>query len=241
MAPKTPEERSFMADKPYRELLGSIMYAQTATRPDLSYAVSTLAKYASNPGKEHWVALTHVLRYIKGTLHYKITYGGKHRDLKPTGYVDADYGGDIDNRRSCSGHVFIQAGGPTAWGSQYQATVALSTTEAEYMALTRAMKQILWMHSAMDEIGYPQTKPATLWNDNAGAVALTKNAKNSSRVKHIDIRYHYIRERVADGDIIVQHIASSNNLADIFTKQLPRLSHERQCITLRICDIQEHA
>ena len=239
MAPDTSEDRAFMADKPYRELLGSIMYAQIATRPDLSYAVSTLAKFASNPGRAHWNTLTHVLRYIKGSLDYRITYGGDNKEIQPIGYVDVDYGGDLDSRRSCSGHVFIQAGGPTSWGTQYQPTVALSTTEAEYMALTRAMKQILWMYSAMDEIGYPQPRPGILWNDNAGAVLLSKNTKHNARVKHIDIRYHYIRERISDGDIDVRHIPSTENLADMLTKPLSRVTHEKHCISLRLCDRRE--
>ena len=144
-----------MADKPYRELLGSIMYAQIVTQPDLSYAISTLSKFASNPGCAHWNTLTHVLCYIKGTIEYRITYGRNNKDIRPIGYADTDYGGDLDNRHSCSGHVFVQAGGPTSWGTQNQPTVALSTMEAKYMALTRAMKQILWMYSAMDEVGYP--------------------------------------------------------------------------------------
>lgn len=114
----TDKDRQFMADKPYREALGSIMYAQIAMQPDLSYAVSTLSRFASNPGRPHWTALTHVLQYIKGTLDFRITYGGKgYTNLAPIGYVDADYAGDVDTRRSCSGHVFIQAGGPSAWGS----------------------------------------------------------------------------------------------------------------------------
>ena len=155
-----------MADKPYHELLGSIRYAQIATHPDLSYAVSTLSKFASNPGKTHWNALTHVLWYIRGTLAYKITYDGKYKDLATIRYVDTNYAGDLNHHCSCAQHVFIQAGRPTAWGSQYQPTVTLSTMEAEYMALTRAMKQILWMYAAMDEVGYPQPKPTILYNDN---------------------------------------------------------------------------
>ena len=96
-APQTTEQQVFMADKPYRELLGSIMYAQIATRPDLSYAISTLSKFASNPGKTHWNALTHILHYIRGTLAYKITCGGKCKDLAPIGYVDANYAGDLNH------------------------------------------------------------------------------------------------------------------------------------------------
>jgi hypothetical protein len=226
-----------MKDKPYREVLGSVMYAQIATRPDLSYAVSTLSKFSSDPGKPHWMALMHVLQYIKGTLDYKITYGGSgNTSLTPYGYVDADYGGDRDTRRSCSGHVFFMAGGPVAWGAKYQPTVALSTTEAEYMALTRAAQQILWMYSAMSEVGFPQPKPVRLYGDNAGAIALTKNTKHNARVKHIDIRHHYIRERVDDGDIIVEHIPSADNLADIFTKTLGKVMHNRICVLLRLCE-----
>jgi hypothetical protein len=235
-APSMDEERHYMLDKPYREALGSVMYAQIATRPDLSYAVSTLSKFSSNPGKAHWLALMHVFQYIKGTLHFKIRYGGKETSLTPYGYVDADYGGDRDTCRSCARHVFIQAGGPTAWGAQYQPTVALSTTEAEYMAMTRGAKQLLWMYSTMSEVGFPQPKPALLYADNAGAVALMKNTKHNARVKHIDIRHHYIRERVDEGDIIIKHIPSSNNLTDIFTKPLGKIAHHRLCVLLRLCD-----
>jgi hypothetical protein len=182
----------------------------------------------------------HVLRYIKATLHFKITYGGKgFTDLAPVGYVDADYGGDIDTRRSCAGHVFMQAGGPTAWGSQYQKTVALSTTEAEYMSLARSAKQIKWMYSGMDEVGFPQPRPAVLYNDNNGAVSLTKNTKHNSRVKHIDIRHHFIRDCVENGEIIVHYVPSSENLADVFTKPLGRIIHHRACVMLRLCEDTE--
>jgi hypothetical protein len=108
------------------------------------------------------------------------------------------------------------------------------------MALTRAMKQILWMHSAMDEVGYPQPRPAILWNDNAGAVSLTKNSKHNAHVKHIDIRYHYIRERVSDVDIEVRRLASAENLADVLTKPLTRAAHMKQCVALRLCGPEGH-
>ena len=184
-----------MADKPYQEILGSVMYAQIGTRPDLSYAISTLRKYASNPGNTHWQALMHVLQYIKATLHYKITYGGDcFKDLWPTGWVDADYGGDINSCRSCAGYMFIQAGGPMAWSAQYQPMVALSTTEAKYMAVSHAAKQILWMYLEMDEVRYPQKKTGILYNNNLGAVVLTKNTKHNLHIKHIDIRHHFICE-----------------------------------------------
>jgi hypothetical protein len=135
-----------MADKLYQEVLGSIIYAQIGTQPNLSYAVSTLSKYASNHVHRitHWQALMHVLWYIKVTLHYKITYGGDgYKDLRLVRWVDVDYGGDINLQRSCSGYVSVQADEPTAWSAQYQPTVAFLTTEVEYMAVSHAMKQIL--------------------------------------------------------------------------------------------------
>ena len=214
------------------------MYAQIATRPDLSYAVSTLSKFASNPGKPHWIALMRVLCYIKGTLDFKITYGGEgHTDLAPVGYVDAYYAGDLDTCHSCSGHVFLQAGGPSAWGLQYQQTVALSTMEVKYMATSWAVKQMEFMYSSMDEVGYPQPQPAILYNDNAGAVSLTKNTKGNTRVKHINVWHHYIRNLVEDGKITVCHLPSTENLADVFTKPLRHDTHHCACIGLHLTSL----
>jgi Reverse transcriptase (RNA-dependent DNA polymerase) len=236
-APLTEADQHFMKNKPYWEVLSSVMYTQMATRPDLSYAVSTLSKFSSNPGKLHWTALMHVLQYIKGTLDNKITYGGSGRtSLTPYRYVDADYGGDRDTRCSCSGHMFFMAGGLVAWGAKYQLTFALSMTEAEYMALTRAAQQVLWMYSMMSEVGFLQPKLAQLYGDNTGAITLTKNTKHNTHVKHINIRHHYIRERMDDGDIVVHHIPTSDNLADMFTKTLGKVMHNRMCVLLRLCE-----
>jgi len=115
---------------------------------------------------------------------------------------------------------------PVSWSSKRQPTVALSTTEAEYMALTRAAQQALWMYSFMSEVGLPQVYPATLLGDNAALIALTINAKGYARAKHIDIRHHYIREKVQEGMIKVMDVASADNLADIFTKALPRVQYD---------------
>ena len=117
--------------------------------------------------------------------------------------MDADYEGDLDNHWSCSEHVFTQALGPTVWGTQYQPIITLSTMEVEHIALTRAMKQILWIYSAMDKVGYPQPQPVILWNDNTGVVLLMQNMKHNAQVKHINIHYHYIQEHVEDGEIDV--------------------------------------
>lgn len=227
MSPKTDIDRAFMVDKPYGQLLGALMWAQAATRPDLLFAVNLLARFQSNPGPAHWKALLHVLAYVKGTLDYKIVYsrelGGS---IKPTGYVDSDYGGDLDTRRSTSGYVFMMAGGPVSWSSKHQQTVSLSTTEAEYISMTRSSQQSLWMHNFMAEIGLEQSRPAILKVDNTSSIALALSTKGHAQAKHINIRHHYIRERIQEGDIEVSHIPSSENLADICTKPLARSAHD---------------
>jgi hypothetical protein len=167
-----------------------------------------------------------MLAYVKGTLDYKITYRrGGGSGIKPVGWIDADFTSDLATRRSTSGEVFLMSGGPVSWSAKKQATVSLSTVEAEYVALTRGAKQAMWMHSFLEELNMPQARPATLYCDNTGAVALAKDAKGHARVKHIDIREHYIRECVETGDIEVLRVESTNNLADIFTKILPRDAH----------------
>jgi hypothetical protein len=225
-SPSTPEECAFMADKPYREAVGSAQHTANTTRPDIAYSVNRLAAFLQNPGPAHWKSLQHLLAYLKGTLDYKITYRrGAGSGIRPLGFVDADYAADLDTRRSTSGEVFMMSGGPVSWSSKKQATVALSTTEAEYVAMTRSSKQAMWMYSFLDELRMPQERPALLYGHNMGAAALAQDAKGHARIKHIDIHEHYICECVAAGDIEIQQITSAENLADIFTKVLPRDGH----------------
>lgn len=168
--------------------------------------------------------MKHTLCYLRGTLDYRIVYR-KGGSLKPLGFVDADYGGYADTRRSTSGELYVMAGGLVAWGAHHERTVALSTAEAEYMAGARGARQLEWMYSFMAELNLTQPRPATLRCDNQAAIALAQSSKGHSRVKHIDIRHHYIRERVEDGDLEVLHIAGSDNIADIMTKPLPYPRH----------------
>ena len=135
----------------------------------------------------------------------------------------------------------MQAGGLTAWGSQYQQTVALFTTEAEYMFLARLVKQIKWMYSTMDEVGFLQSRPAVLYNDNNGAVSLKKDMKHNSHVKHIDIHHHFMHECIENREITIQYIPSSKNLADIFTKPLGQVAHHHACAMLHFCDVNDGA
>jgi len=233
MSPKTDSEKEEMKDKPYRSLLGSVMCGQLATRPDLSFSVSLLARFQADPGLTHWKALLHVIGYIKNTLDYGITCS-RDSDLSPTAYVDADYGGCKDTRRSTSGYVFTMSGGAVSWSSKRQATVALSTVEAEYVVMSRCAQQMVWMNSWLDEVGIEHTLPGLIKGDNRGAIALTKNTKDHGKVKHIDIRHHYLRDIVKSGEITIEQVASAENLADLFTKPLPRDLHHRLLIALNI-------
>lgn len=175
----------------------------------------------------------HIIGYIKNTLDYGLTYR-RDADLTPTAFVDADYGGCRDTRRSTSGYVFLMAGAPVTWSSKCQSTVALSTVEAEYVAMSRCAQQIVWMQAWLGEVGINYSTPGVIKGDNRGAIALTKNTKDHGKVKHIDIHHHYIRELVESSAIIVEQIPSVNNAADLFTKPLSHDNHHRLLQMLNI-------
>ena len=175
----------------------------------------------------------HVIGYIKNTPDYRITYSWD-LDLSPHAYVDADYGGCQDTRRSTSGYVFIMASGPVTWSSKCQATAALSTVEAEYVAMSRCTQQMTWMHNWLHEVQVEYSKPGLIRGDNQGAIALTKNTRDHGKVKHIDMRHHYIHELLHSGDIEIEQVSSTDNLADLFTKPLARNRHHRILSALTI-------
>ena len=152
--PKTEEEREYMSKVPYSNTVGSLMYAIVCTRPDISHAVGTVSRYMHNPGKEHWQVVKWILRYIQKTLDVGLIFEkdgmvGQH----VVGYCDSDYAGDLDKRRSTTGYVFTLVKAPVSWKSTLQSTVALSTTEAEYMAITEAVKEAIWLQGLLDDLG----------------------------------------------------------------------------------------
>ena len=216
--PKTEEEREYMSKVPYSNTVGTLMYAMVCTRPDISHAVGIVSRYMHNPGKEHWQVVKWILRYIQKTLDVGLIFEkndmvGQH----VVGYCDSDYAGDLDKCRSTTGYVFTLVKAPVSWKSTLQSTVALSTTEAEYMVITKAVKEAIWLQGLLDDLGVGQ-KQVTVFCDGQSAIHLAKNQVYHARTKHIDVRYHFVREIIEEGGVLVQKIKNDDNLTDMLTK-----------------------
>ena len=217
----------------YQSAVGSLMYAMLGTRPDIAFAVSVVSRYASNPNQTHWKAVKRIFRYLRHSLNLRLTFSGSLKPLK--GWTDADWGADHETRRSTSGYIFNVGSGAISWSSKRQPTVALSTCEAEYMGQTQAAKEAIWLSGLLDDLlpGIPNELPALgapaycfaatiICCDNQGAQALAKNPTSHARSKHIDIQHHFVREKVQDGTLELQHVASNDQIADGLTKPLPK-------------------
>ena len=226
-SPKTPEQKERMSRIPYASAVGSLMYAMLCTRPDICYAVGVVSRYQSDPGEEHWIAVKHILKYLRRTRDYMLVYSSG--SLETIGFTDSDFQGDIDSRKSTSGYVFTLYGGAVCWRSIKQTCVVDSTTEAEYVAASEAAKEAVWLKKfIMDLQVIPSAgRPITLYCDNSGAVAQSKEPRYHKKQKHIERKYHLIRDIIERGDTVVTKIASEENLADPFTKALPVQVFER--------------
>ena len=208
-----------MRNKPYREALGALMYCAVATHPNISYSVSTLSRYSTNPGRRHWAALCKVFAYLNTTKDYRLTYG--HNSPSIHGFSNAD-GMSSSDRHAISGYVFIIDGGAVSWSSKRQELVTLSTTEAEYVAITHATKEAIWLQNLLSELFTGiDIKPFTLHSDNMSAIALAKDDRFHARTKHIDIRFHVICYTIEEGKIKLIFCPTASMTADIFTKALP--------------------
>ncbi|GJW34208.1 retrovirus-related pol polyprotein from transposon TNT 1-94 [Tanacetum coccineum] len=203
----------------FRGMVGSLMYL-TASRPDLVFAVCMCARYQAKPTKKHFEAIKCVFRYLKGTINMGLWYP-KDNAMSLTAYADADHAGCQDSRRSTSGSAQFLGDRLVSWSSKKQRSTAISTTEAEYIAMSGCCAQILWMRSQLKDYGFLFNK-IPLYCDNKSAIALSCNNVQHSRSKHIDIRHHFIREQVENGVVELYFVETNYQLADILTKALPR-------------------
>jgi hypothetical protein len=211
----------------YQQIIGSLMYAVTGTRPDLAYAVTHLSQFNSSPTKVHLSVAKRVLRFLKGTRSLKLTYRyGNPFYLE--GFCDASYGNCLDTRRSFWGSLFQLGEATISWRSRRQRSVATSTTEAEYMALSMTSKHHLWTMRALVELLHHDI-PTAIRSDNTGAIDIAQNHRLNDRSKHVDMHYHSIRELIESGQLTVIHIDGKNNLADICTKVVVQVVREHLC------------
>jgi hypothetical protein len=231
----TPNEDFEVSQTEYRKAVGKLVYLMKGTRPDIAAAFCFVSRHVENPQQHHWVAVKRILRYLQGTLTHGLTYGQDssidftlNSEFLSTidtsseqivyGFVDSDWGSDPTDRRSLGGYVFKLNGAPVTWHSKKQPTVALSSTEAEYMAATSTIQDSIWLAALLRDLGFPQTRPIPIYEDNQGCISLIKNATDHARTKHIDIKYHFIRERVENKEVKFMWLPSPDNQADILTK-----------------------
>jgi hypothetical protein len=226
MSPSTEEEKQDMSNVPYREAVGCLLYLSITCRPDISFAVSQVAKFCQNPGRAHWNAVKRVLSYLAGTDQFGVYFGPSTAEPL-VGYTDADYAGDLDSRCSTSGFAFFVRGSLVAWSSRRQKCVSQSTTEAEYVAASESCKEAVWLKCLLSEFGELDNQPVKILCDNQSAIKSIHNPEFHQRTKHIDVRYHFIRQLQEDGIIDATYVPSKEQKADIFTKPLPKPDFER--------------
>nr|GEW89913.1 retrovirus-related Pol polyprotein from transposon TNT 1-94 [Tanacetum cinerariifolium]GEW89916.1 retrovirus-related Pol polyprotein from transposon TNT 1-94 [Tanacetum cinerariifolium] len=210
-----------MSKVPYANAVGSLMYLMVCTRPDIAYAVSVVSRYLANPGKNHWEAVKWILKYFWGTANVGLMYGtnpGNHVDV--TGFVDSDYAKDPDKGRFITGYAFLVQGCVVSWKATLQHVVALSTTEAEYMALTEAMKEAIWLRGLLEKLGV-ELNTVAVNCDNQDAIHLLRNHVFHERTKHINVRCHFIIEVLESKTVKVLKVGTKHNDADALMKVVP--------------------
>jgi hypothetical protein len=220
--PKTQEEEEDMSHVLYANVVGSLMYAMICTRPNISHAVGVLSRYMSKPRKDHWTSVKRVFMYLRGTTTYGLCYQGRPRldvVVDINGFVDAEFVGDLDHRRSTSGYVFNLFGGSISWMRKRQAVVALTTIEAEYMEATHARKEAIWLQRLCSSIGLVQ-QAVRLDCDSQSAIFLEKNPTYDSKTKHIDVQYHFVRDMVEGKKVLLEKVDTLKNVADSLTKSM---------------------
>ena len=209
----------------YQSMVGSLLHAAITTRPDIAQAVGAVSKFNSCPTEAHLTAVKRIFRYLKGTIDLCIKYE-RSADNRLVGFSDADWAGDLIDRHSTTGNLFMMSGAAIDWISKKQPVVALSTTEAEYVALSAATQEAVWLSRLLTDIKAPPKAPILIKEDNQGTIAVARNLVSHNRTKHIDIKFHYVREALEDGIIDLTYCPTEQMTADMLTKPLAHQQFE---------------
>lgn len=208
---------------PYQQLIGSLMYLAVLTRPDISYCVSYLSQFNDCFDEIHWKSAKRVLRYLKCTKSKGLLFK-KSDTIRLEGFADADWASNVIDRKSYSGYCFKLSGAVVSWESRKQCSVSLSSTEAEYIALSEASKEAIYLYNLLGEL-IGTYDCITLYNDNQSAQKLCLNPTFHKRTKHIDVRYHFIRETISNNIVSIEYLSSNDMPADVLTKGLNSVKH----------------
>eukprot|EP00171_Calliarthron_tuberculosum_P002309 IDg2309t1 len=204
----------------YRQCISSLLYLSVSSRPDIAFAVSRLAQFVEAPNQHLWTAAKRILRYVAGAKTLGIRFNGS-ASLTPVGYSDSDWGGCKINRKSTSRFAFIMCGGAISWKSKKQGCVAQSSAEAEYMALSASAKEAIWLSKIFNFTNPRDTlQPTKILCDNQGSIKMARNDASGTRTKHIDIKYHFVRDSLAKNLFNVDYCPTFSMTADILTKRL---------------------
>lgn len=213
--------------QPYRELIGCLTYVTVMSRPDLCAAVNYFSAFQTCASDDHWNHAKRILRYIKGTLDLKLVYRRNDKCDTIDGFADSDWASNICDRKSTSGYVFRVYQANVSWSTQKQKTVALSSAEAEYVSLGVAVKEALWLRMLLKDFNVDVSEPVTIREDNQACISIAEEDKPTKRLKHVDVRFHFVREEIQRRTIQLEYVASEDQLADIMTKGLPRPQYEK--------------
>ncbi len=241
MSPKTEEERYKIQKTPMREAIGSLMYLMAMTRGDIALAVNQVAAFVSDPGPGHWEAVKQIFAYLARTIHFGICFGdmeGANKIHPLQGFTDADFAADLVARKSTTGVLFLFHGGPISWGSRRQRATALSTTDAEFYAASEGAREAVWLKALLSELNI-DVGPVPIHCDSKCAISIIEDHENHQRVKHIDVKYFFIREQQELGAIKMVGISTENQVADIFTKPLARKKFEKFRELIGIREVNE--
>ena len=206
----------------YRSLVGSLLYLAEQMRPDIMFTVNILSRHMNAPTNQHWMCGKRLLRYLQGSKGLKLTYT-KEASYDLVGESDADWSGDVNDRKSTTGYYFKLNGRGAAlsWGVKKQATVALSSSEAEYQGMAAAVQEALYLKQLLEDFGIQQKRPIAIGEDNQSYIRLCQNPVMHKRSKHIETKFHFIRDKMEDGTISIHYVPTDKMAADIFTKSLP--------------------